>query len=52
VLFGAEHKVYADTGFTAMRDQTFAREPYVTNIPASAPAELEQVVITFPSAEG
>jgi hypothetical protein len=35
-----------------MRDQTFAREPYVTNIPASAPAELEQVVITFPSAEG
>lgn len=51
VVFGAEHTVYADTGFEAMRDQTFAREPYVYDATGSAPTDLEQTAIVFPSAE-
>jgi hypothetical protein len=51
VVFGAEHNVYADTGFNAMRDQTFAKEPYVYNATGSAPIDLEQTVIVFPSAD-
>jgi serine/threonine protein kinase len=49
VAFGAEHSVYADTGFSAIHDETFAREPYVYNPNGSAPTALEQTVIVFPS---
>jgi serine/threonine protein kinase len=51
VVFGAEHTVYADTGFDAMRDQTFSPEPYVYDATGSAPTSLEQTAIAFPSAE-
>jgi serine/threonine-protein kinase len=51
VVFGAEHTVYADTSFEAMRDQTFAREPYIYDATGSAPTDLEQTAIVFPSAE-
>jgi serine/threonine protein kinase len=51
VVFGAEHTVYADTGFEAMRDQTFAREPYVYDATGSAPTDLEQTAIIFASAD-
>ena len=49
VVFGAEHEVYADTGFDVIRDQTFAKEPYVYNATGSPPQDLEQTVIVFPS---
>jgi len=49
VVFGAEHSVYADTGFSAIHDETFAREPYVYNPNGSAPTALEQTAIVFPS---
>jgi serine/threonine-protein kinase len=49
VVFGAEHEVYADTGFNAMRDQTFTRELYLYPTIGIAPAALEQTVIVFPS---
>jgi serine/threonine protein kinase, bacterial len=51
VVFGAEHEVYADTGFDAMHDQTFTNEPYAYNATGSAPEVLEQTVIVFPSAD-
>jgi serine/threonine protein kinase len=51
VVFGAEHEVYADTGFDAMHDQTLTKEPYVYNATGSAPEVLEQTVIVFPSAD-
>jgi serine/threonine protein kinase len=50
VVFGAEHEVYANTGFDALRDQTFSTQPFATNATASVPADLEQTVIVFPSA--
>lgn len=50
VVFGAEHEVYADTGFNAMRDQTFTKEFYLSPTTGTAPVALEQVVIVFPSA--
>jgi serine/threonine protein kinase len=49
VVFGAEHSVYADTGFSAIHDETFAREPYVYDPNGSAPTALEQTAIVFPS---
>lgn len=49
VVFGAEHGVYADTGFDAMRDQTFTPEPYVYDATGSAPYGVEQTVIVFPN---
>jgi serine/threonine protein kinase len=49
VVFGAEHSVYADAGFSAIRDQTFATEPYANNPTGSAPIDVEQTVIVFPS---
>jgi serine/threonine-protein kinase len=51
VVFGAEHGVYADTGFDAMRDQTFIPEPYVYDTTGTPPEPLEQTVIVFPSAD-
>lgn len=50
VVFGGEHSVYADSGFDAMRDQTFAQQPYVYSATVSAPTSLEQTAIVFPSA--
>lgn len=50
LVFGAEHEVYADTGFNAMRDQTFTKEFYLTPTIGISPAALEQTVIVFPSA--
>jgi PknH-like extracellular domain len=35
----------------AMRDQNFAQEPYVYNATGSAPTDLEQTAIIFPSAD-
>jgi serine/threonine protein kinase len=49
IVFGAEHNVYADTGFSAIHDETFAREPYVYNPNGSGPTALEQTAIVFPS---
>lgn len=51
VVFGAEHAVYADTGFVAMRDQTFSSEPYVYEANRPGPQVLEQTVTVFPSAD-
>lgn len=51
VVFGAEHAIYADTGFVAMRDQTFASEPYVYEVNRPGPQVLEQTVTVFPSAD-
>lgn len=53
VLFGGEHDVYADTGFVAMRDQTFAEEAYlsISNVTGSVPDDLEQTVVVFGSAD-
>ncbi|WP_445161440.1 serine/threonine-protein kinase PknH/PknJ [Mycobacterium sp. Dal123C01] len=51
VVFGAEHEVYANTGFDALRDQTFNMQPLATNATGSAPVELDQTVIVFPSAD-
>ena len=51
VVFGAEHEVYADSGFEEMRDQTFIPEPYVSDPTGAAPDRLEQTVAVFPSAE-
>lgn len=51
VVFGAEHAVYADTGFDAMRDQTFIQDSYVFRATGSAPEDLEQTVVVFPSAD-
>jgi serine/threonine protein kinase len=50
VVFGAEHTVYADSGYEAMRDQTFVPRPYVYDPTVSAPNSLEQAAIVFPSA--
>jgi serine/threonine protein kinase len=49
VVFGAEHGVYADAGFSAIHDETFTKEPYVYNTTGSAPTDLEQTAIVFPS---
>jgi serine/threonine protein kinase len=49
VVFGAEHSVYADSGFSAIHDETFAKEPYVYNQNGSAPTALELTAIVFPS---
>jgi len=49
VIFGAEHEVYADAGFSAIHDETFAKEPYVYNTTGSAPTDLEQTAVVFPS---
>jgi len=51
VIFGAEHAVYADTGFEAIRDETFTPEPYVCDTTPSAPNLVEQIVSVFPSAD-
>ena len=51
VIFTAEHQVYADTGFEAMRDQTFGPEPYVYDPSQTAPTDIQQTVVVFPSAE-
>ena len=51
VVYGAEHEVYADTGFQEMRDQTFIPEPYVSDPTGAPPDRLEQTVAVFPSAE-
>jgi serine/threonine-protein kinase len=50
VVFGAEHEMYADTGFAAMRDQTFTQDPYAFRATGSAPEKVEQTVVVFPSA--
>ena len=49
VVFGAEHEVYGNTNFSAMRDQTFIPEPYAYDPTRSAPGALEQTVVAFPS---
>lgn len=49
VVFGAEHEVYGNTNFSAMRDQTFTPEPYAYDPTRSAPGALEQTVVAFPS---
>ena len=51
VIFTAEHQVYADTGFEAMRDQTFGPEPYVYDPSQTAPTDIQQTVVVFPLAE-
>lgn len=51
VVFGAEHLVYADTGFDTIRDQTFTPEPYVYAAAGSPPLSLEQTAIVFASAD-
>jgi hypothetical protein len=51
IVFGAEHHIYASTGFEEMRDQTFKTEPYVYDPTNSAPYLVEQTVFVFPSAD-
>jgi serine/threonine protein kinase len=51
VVFGAEHRVYADTGFTEMRDQTFRPETYVSDETITPPWIVEQTVTVYPTAE-
>lgn len=50
VVFGAEHEVYADTGFNAIHDQTFTKRIDIYDATGSAPEVLEQTVVVFPSA--
>lgn len=51
VVFGAEHRVYADTGFEEMRDQTFRPEPYVFDRTITPPWIVEQTVTVYPTAQ-
>lgn len=51
LVFGAEHRVYADTGFEEMRDQTFRPEPYVFDRTINPPWILEQTVVVYPTAQ-
>jgi serine/threonine-protein kinase len=53
VVHGSDRTVWADTGFEAMRDQTYTQE-YAAGAPDSAgmrPSQVEQVVVVFPGAE-
>ena len=53
VVHGSDRTVWADTGFEAMRDQTYTQE-YAAGAPDSAgvmPSQIEQVVVVFPGAE-
>jgi serine/threonine-protein kinase len=51
VVFGAEHRVYADTGFEEMRDQTFRPEPYVVDEVIQPPYVVEQTVVVYPTGQ-
>jgi PknH-like extracellular domain len=51
LIFSAEHRVYADTGFEEMRDQTFRPEPYVIDKTISPPYIVEQTVSVYPTAQ-
>lgn len=51
LVFGAEHRVYADTGFEEMRDQTFRPEPYVFDRTINPPWIVEQTVVVYPTVE-
>lgn len=51
LVFGAEHRVYADTGFEEMRDQTFRPEAYVVDRAINPPWIVEQTVIVYPNAK-
>jgi len=50
VIYGGEHRVYADTGFVAMRDETFNPRPY-SQTSASGPWVAQQTAVVFPSSE-
>lgn len=45
VIFGAEHAVYAGTGFEEIRDQTLKPSSYMSGF------DLEQTAIVFPTAD-
>ena len=51
VIFGAEHHVFAETGFEQMRNQTFRPQTYVYDERISPPWVVEQTVAVFPTAE-
>jgi hypothetical protein len=51
VIFGAEHRVYADTGFQEMRDQTFRPETYVVDDVIQPPYVVEQTVVVYATAQ-
>ena len=51
VVFGAEHRVYADTGFEEMRDQTFRPETYVADTTITPPWIVEQTATVYPTAQ-
>jgi hypothetical protein len=50
VAFTAEHDVYADTNFQAMRTQSFSRS-YGLSAGQKGPNRLEQTAVVFPSAD-
>lgn len=49
VIFGAEHRVWADSGFDEMRDQTFRPYFYRHDETISPPWVVEQTVAVFPT---
>lgn len=51
LIFGAEHRVYAGTGFEEMRDQTFRPETYVVDRTISPPYVVQQTVAVYPTAQ-
>jgi serine/threonine-protein kinase len=51
VVYGAEHAVYANTGFQKMRDETFSPQEYVYDPTTAASSMVEQTVAVFPSAQ-
>jgi serine/threonine-protein kinase len=51
VVFGAEHRVYAESGFEEMRDQTFRPETYVVDDVIQPPYVVEQTVVVYATAQ-
>lgn len=53
LVFGAERAVYANTGFVAIRDQTFQPANYPSNAPdnTTGPDLVEQTVVVFHTPE-
>jgi serine/threonine protein kinase len=52
VVHGSDRTVWVDTGFEAMRDQTYTQEyPGVPDSAGVTPYQIEQVVVVFPGAE-
>ncbi|WP_242660643.1 serine/threonine-protein kinase PknH/PknJ [Mycobacterium kubicae] len=49
VVFGADRKVYGNTGFDAILDQTLTPGNYSYN--STGPTEVEQTAVVFPSAQ-